>query len=88
MTNRNTPVPACYPDLELERELEQYAQRNAGRIGLDLVNLPHLHTRATVPAPAVDDLGIEVDVCFDSVQIAEAMVDDAAPETLRSGGEL
>lgn len=89
MRNRPTPVPTCYPDLEFERELEHYAQRNEGRIGIDLINDAHLSQRATVPATADDTLGIEVDVYFDSIRLAEAVVDDAAPATLRSiGGDL
>ncbi len=88
MCNRPTPVPTCYPDLEFERELEHYAQRNEGRLGTDLVYDAHLHERATVPATADDTLGIEVDVCFDSMRLAEALIEDAAPATLRSGGDL
>ncbi len=89
MCNRPTPVPTCYPDLEFERELEHYAQRNEGRIGIDLINDAHIHERSTVPATADDALAIEVDVCFDSMRIAESVVDDAAPATLRScGGDL
>ncbi len=87
MCNRPTPVPTCYPDLEFERELEQYAQRNDGRIGTDLVYDAHLNERATVPATAHDTLAIEVDVCFDSMRLAEAVIDDAAPTTQRSRGE-
>ncbi len=85
MCNRPTPVPTCYPDLEFERELEQYAQRNDGRIGTDLVYDAHIHERATGPATAVDPLDVEVDVYFDSIRLAEA--DDAAPATQRSAGE-
>ncbi len=93
MCNRPTPVPTCYPDLEFERELEHYAQRNEGRIGIDLIYDAHLNERATVPATADDTLtddtlAIEVDVCFDSMRLAEAVIEDAAPATLRSGGDL
>ena len=35
------------------------------------------------PLPSID-LDIEVDVVFDSIQIAEAVVADAAPDTQRS----
>ena len=43
--------------------------------------------RGGIPRPPPvprDDLEIEVDVMFDSIQVADAIVDDAAPPTQRS----